>query len=247
MIQRYFIQISYDGTSFHGWQIQPNAKTIQETLNHVLSTITRQEIYVVGCGRTDTGVHATQFYAHFESLQIDCEEVCYRVNRMLPTSVAAHRIFVVASDTHARFSATSRTYEYKITREKSPFLVHRAYEVREYLDLDKMNEAGRLCEKHNDFTSFAKVSESKTNLCNLSYAKWETNGTVLKFEVKANRFLRNMVRAMVGTFVEVGRSRVSLSEFEAILEAKDRSSAGFSAPAHGLYLIDIGYPEGLLK
>lgn len=247
MIQRYFIQISYDGTPFHGWQIQPNAKTIQETLNHALSTIIRQEIYVVGCGRTDTGVHATEFYAHFESLKIDCEEVCYRVNRMLPTSVAAHRIFEVESDTHARFSAISRTYEYKITREKSPFLVHRAYEVREPLNLGLMNEAGKICEKHKDFSSFAKANDSKTNLCNLSYAKWETNGSVLRFEVKANRFLRNMVRAMVGTFVEVGRERVSLSEFEAIIEAKDRSSAGFSAPAHGLYLIEIGYPEGLLK
>lgn len=247
MIQRYFIQLSYDGTPFHGWQIQPNAKSIQETLNFALSTITRQKIYVVGCGRTDTGVHATKFFAHFESEEIEIEPVCFRVNRMLPKSIAVQRIFKVAEDTHARFSAISRTYEYKISREKNPFLVERAYELREDLNVDLMNEAGAMLPSFKDFSSFAKASDTKTNLCDLFYARWETNGELLRFEVKANRFLRNMVRAMVGTFVEIGRERISLSQFEEIIEAKDRSSAGYSAPAHGLYLIDVGYPDGLLE
>ena len=247
MTQRYFIQLSYDGTTFNGWQIQPNGTTIQETLNFALSTISRQAIYVVGCGRTDSGVHSRQFYAHFEASEIeDVEIVCYKVNRMLPRSIAIQRIFKVEANAHARFSATSRTYEYLITTAKNPFLVNRAYELREELNLDLMQAAGAICENYKDFGSFAKASDVKTNLCDLHYAKWEQKDDLIVFEVKANRFLRNMVRAMVGTMIEVGRGRVSLSEFEAILEAKDRSSAGFSAPAHGLYLIEIGYPEGLL-
>jgi len=247
MIQRYFIQLSYDGTTFHGWQIQPNAKSIQETLNFALSTITRQEIYVVGCGRTDTGVHASQFYAHFESEEIELEPVCYKVNRMLPPQIAVQRIFKVAKDTHARFSATSRIYEYRITMAKNPFLVHRAYELREEMDIALMNKAGEMCQDFTDFSSFAKASDVKTNLCDLHYARWERKDEMILFEVKANRFLRNMVRSMVGTIIEIGRKRVSLEQFEKIVESKNRSKAGYSVPAHGLYLKEIGYPQGLLE
>lgn len=248
MIQRYFIQLSYDGTPFHGWQIQPNAKSIQESLNTVLSTITRQEIYVVGCGRTDTGVHSSKYFAHFESEPIDTELMAYKANCMLPKEIAIQKIFPVAADTHARFSATSRTYEYFITQVKDPFSVNRAYELHEKLDIEAMNQACALMPNFKDFSSFSKSNtQTETNLCDLYYARWETTKTGLRFEVKANRFLRNMVRAIVGTCIEVGRGNLSVEDFARVIESKDRGKAGYSVPAHGLYLMDIEYPEGLIE
>lgn len=248
MTKRYFIQLSYDGTPFHGWQIQPNAKSIQESLNTVLSTIIRSEIYLVGCGRTDTGVHASKYFAHFNSAEINTELISYKANCMLPKEIAIQKIFSVAADTHARFSATSRTYEYFITQVKDPFSVNRAYELHEKLDINAMNKACALMQNFKDFSSFSKSNtQTETNLCDLYYARWETTKTGLRFEVKANRFLRNMVRAIVGTCIEVGRGNLSVEDFAQVIEAKDRSKAGYSVPAHGLYLMDIEYPEGLIE
>lgn len=246
MAQRFFIELSYDGTPFHGWQIQNNAKTIQQSLNEALSTVTRQEIYCVGCGRTDTGVHARQFFAHFDATadlgQLD--DLRFHVNRVLPEEIAIHRIFGVHEDLHARFSATSRSYEYLITRRKNPFARHRMWEYRETLDLDAMNGAAACLKSYQDFTSFSKSNtDTNTNDCDVTHASWETNGDVLRFEITANRFLRNMVRAIVGTTFEVGLGKMNIDDFKAVIEAKDRSRAGLSVPAHGLYLIQINYPD----
>jgi tRNA pseudouridine38-40 synthase len=249
MAQRYFIQLSYDGTDFHGWQIQPNAKTIQETLNDALSTLFRQDIYCVGCGRTDTGVHAKFFIAHIEldhSIELECTEVIYRLNRILPKSIAVQDCYSVAEDAHARFSAISRSYAYFITTVKDPFSVDRMWELRESLNITAMNEAANSLLGEHDFSCFSKSNtQTETNLCKVSEAYWEEHPHGLVFLISANRFLRNMVRAVVGTLVEVGREKLSLSDFQAVLASKDRSAAGTSVPAHGLYLTNVVYPEGI--
>lgn len=250
MPNRFFIELSYDGTPFHGWQIQKNAKSIQQTLNEALSTVTRQEIYTVGCGRTDTGVHARRFFAHFdcEELLENLPELTFKINCILPPEVAIHQIFQVHLDLHSRFSATYRTYEYLITTSKSPFQVNRSYEFRSELDVEQMNQGARMLFEYEDFTSFSKLhSDAETNLCKLMKAHWHTTKTGLRFEIQANRFLRNMVRAIVGTMIDLGEGKIGLNDFQKIIELKDRSAAGYSVPAHGLYLIDIGYPEGAFK
>ncbi len=249
MANRYFIELSYDGTPFHGWQIQPNAKTIQESLNFTLSTILQREIYAVGCGRTDTGVHAKLFYAHFdaESSIGDLEQLTYKSNRMLDPAIAVHRIFEVDENAHARFSALSRSYEYIIIQQKDPFAVHRKWEMRETLNMDAMNEAATALLEYEDFTSFSKSNtQTETNLCAISKAVWTKKGNEFTFEITANRFLRNMVRSIVGTTIEVGKEKINTAEFKAIIEAKNRSRAGLSVPAHGLYLTNIVYPEGMI-
>lgn len=249
MPQRYFIELSYDGSDFHGWQIQPNAKTIQETLNSALSTLLRQEIYTVGCGRTDTGVHASQFFAHFDTDAAlrDTGELTYRANRILPTSIAIHRVFPVSPEAHTRFSATSRTYHYLITQQKDPFAVLRKWELRESLNLAAMNEAAQLLKAYEDFSCFARSNtQTETNLCVLSHAAWVQDGHTLRFEVTANRFLRNMVRAMVGTMVDVGRGKLNMDDLRRIIASKNRSEAGSSVPAHGLYLTHITYPDTIV-
>jgi tRNA pseudouridine38-40 synthase len=245
MAHRYFVKLSYDGTPFHGWQIQKNAKSIQQCLNEALSTILRTEIYTIGCGRTDTGVHARKFFAHFDT-ELDISttaDLMFRANCILPKEIAISKIFKVKPDVHSRFTATSRTYEYLISSAKNPFCQHRSYEYREVLDLDLMNQAASRLKNHKDFTSFSKLhSDAETNICDLHHAFWEVETGGLRFEIKANRFLRNMVRAVVGTLIELGRGKITLDQFEKIIEAKDRGQAGYSVPAHGLYLIDISYP-----
>jgi len=245
MAHRYFVKLSYDGTPFHGWQIQKNAKSIQQCLNEALSTILRTEIYTIGCGRTDTGVHARKFFAHFDT-ELDISttgDLMFRANCILPKEIAISKIFKVKPDVHSRFTATSRTYEYLISSAKNPFCQHRSYEYREVLDLDLMNQAASRLKNHKDFTSFSKLhSDAETNICDLHQAFWEVETGGLRFEIKANRFLRNMVRAVVGTLIELGRGKITLDQFEKIIEAKDRGQAGYSVPAHGLYLIDISYP-----
>ncbi len=249
MAQRYFIQLSYDGTDFHGWQIQPNAKTIQESLNQALSTLLRKEIYCVGCGRTDTGVHAKYFIAHIElaqRLSLATSEVVYRLNRLLPESIAVQDCFPVVHDAHARFSAISRSYAYYITTEKDPFSVDRMWELREDLDIAAMNQAAQELLGEQDFSCFSKSNtQTETNLCNVSEARWKAHAHGLVFRISANRFLRNMVRAVVGTLVEVGRGRMSNADLVKIIASKDRSEAGTSVPAHGLYLTNVVYPEGI--
>ena len=245
---RYFIHLAYDGTNYKGWQIQPNGNTVQAELSKALSTILRIEISIVGAGRTDTGVHARNFYAHFE---IDCNydvneltQLVYKINRFLPTDISIYRIFKVADDLHARFSALTRTYKYYISLNRDPFVRDYAWYRFGELDVNAMNEAADLLLKVIDFTSFSKLhSQTKTNNCKVSCAKWEVTSSGLVFTITADRFLRNMVRAVVGTLIEVGLHKVTLPEFVHIIDSKDRGSAGESVPACALFLENIKYPN----
>ena len=247
MKTRYFIFISYKGTFYHGWQVQPNSVTVQKKLDEALSTILNEMISTTGAGRTDTGVHAKVFCAHFDSNSHDLlnkKNLVYRLNRFLPKDISVSRIIKVDPDAHARFSAISRTYRYNITRVKDPFWEEDSWFIHGKLDINAMNEVCGLLLNYNDFTSFSRLhTDTKTNLCKIFYAVWEQADERLVFTIKADRFLRNMVRALVGTMVEVGSGKVTLKHFEDIIQAKDRCRAGKSAPAKGLLLIDIEYPE----
>ena len=226
---RYFIYFSYDGAEYHGWQIQPNGITVQETLTKGLTTYLRKEVKLVGAGRTDSGVHAMQMVAHFDiDEKIDTSEVASRLNRILPFDIAVHNLVEVCKEAHARFDATARTYKYYVTQSKSPFYRNYSWFVFQPLDLELMNQAATILFEYEDFTSFSKLhSNTKTNLCTLMIAQWEvTSNNQLVFTIKANRFLRDMVRAIVGTLVDVGRGKTSLQEFRSIIEAKDRGRAG---------------------
>lgn len=244
---RYFITLSYNGTAYNGWQIQPNAPSVQQTLQQALSTILRTPLEVVGAGRTDTGVNASCMVAHFDydpSLSTDdLTQLRYKLNKFLPSDIAILTIRNVASDMHARFSATSRTYHYYITTEKSPFEPF-AYYYPQQLDFQLMNEACKLLLTTSDFTSFAKLhTDTKTNLCTVTEAYWHSlNPTKWEFTITANRFLRNMVRAIVGTLLDVGRGVITLQQFQQIIDNKNRCSAGNSVPGHALFLADIQYP-----
>ena len=243
---RYFITLSYDGTRYHGWQIQPNGDSIQQRLQEALSTLLRQPIEVVGAGRTDTGVHARMMVAHFDWKEESMvNDLAYKLNKLLPGDIAVQEVRQVADDMHARFSATSRTYHYFIHTYKDPFLQAYSWQVPFKLDFEKMNEAARVLLEYKDFTSFSKVgTDVKTNLCDIKEAYWSPvhcpNGQ-WRFTITANRFLRNMVRAIVGTLVEVGRSKLSIEDFRHIIEAKNRCSAGESVPGKALFLVDIKY------
>jgi tRNA pseudouridine38-40 synthase len=244
---RYFIFISYKGTSYHGWQIQPNSVTVQKILEEALSTVLREGISAIGAGRTDTGVHALVFCAHFESISPDLDttrNLVYKLNSYLPKDISVNSIMKVIPDANARFSAISRTYRYYISRNKDPFFNSSSWYLSSDINIDRMNEAGKILFNHSDFTSFSKLhSDTKTNLCNIYEASWKQKGNQLAFTIKADRFLRNMVRAIVGTMIEVGSGKMSLNEFEEIILAKNRCRAGKSAPAKGLFLADIEYPE----
>lgn len=244
MVKRYFIWLSYDGTNYHGWQVQPNGISVQGELQRVLSTLLRQEISITGAGRTDAGVHARVMAAHFEiEADIDCKQLAYKMNRMLPQDIVIDRIEEVSLDMHARFSATERTYHYYIHTRKSPFERHYSCEIHYPLDFEKMNEAGRVLTTYEDFGAFCKAhSDVKTTLCNVTRAEWiQTGDTTWYFVITANRFLRNMVRAVVGTLVDVGRGRLSLDEFRSVIEGKRRSDAGESMPGNALFLEDVKY------
>lgn len=257
---RYFIQLSYDGTAYHGWQRQPNGTSVQETLEEALSTLLRQPIEVVGAGRTDAGVHARMMVAHMDyPVELDTMQLVYKLNKLLPQDIAVQRIWPVSDDMHARFSATSRTYHYYIHTRKDPFLRGYSWLVTFPLDFDLMNQAARRLLDFEDFTSFSKVNtDTKTNLCNITEARWDNlpltpfqgvgmthdenlEGGCWVFTITANRFLRNMVRAIVGTLVEVGRKRMTIDEFCRVIEQKNRCSAGESVPGHGLFLVDVSY------
>lgn len=238
--------MSYDGTRYHGWQVQQNARTVQEEVEKVLSLVTREKIEVTGAGRTDTGVHARYYMAHFDTEVADLsgDTLVFKLNCLLPHDIAVQRIFQVRPDAHARFDAIYREYQYFLNRTKDPFT--HAFSVRENREPDvaKMNEAARLLLETRDFTSFSKLgSDVKTNNCTVTKAYWERTGDQLVFTIRADRFLRNMVRAIVGTLVEVGLGKMTLGEFRAVIDKKDRCSAGASMAAKGLFLVDIGYPE----
>jgi tRNA pseudouridine38-40 synthase len=239
---RYFIKLAYNGSGYHGWQRQDNAISVQQVLEEAVSTIIGEQIGIIGAGRTDTGVHATEFYAHFDTTRRFRKEFLsekvFKLNSFLPADIYVFNIYQVDSEFHARFSAHSRTYEYHIIRRKDPFRSGLAWFVHGKLDIDRMNKAAAVLKEYRDFTSFSKLhTQVKTNNCELMAAAWEQNGHLLVFTIKADRFLRNMVRAIVGTVVDVGRGKITLDEFRQIIEAKDRSEAGLSVPAHGLYLV----------
>jgi len=244
---RYFLQLSFTGDNYHGWQVQNNARSVQQTLNTALSTILGEPILTTGAGRTDAGVHATEFYAHFNcetsALALQIDKLLYRLNVLLPIDIAIQKIIPVAATAHSRFDALSRTYNYVINRTKDPFQQQRAYYLHGNLDVALMNEAAALLFEYTDFSCFSKSkTQVKTNNCTITAAKWTEQHHNLVFSITANRFLRNMVRAIVGTLIEVGKKQISLAQFKQIIEAKNRSNAGLSVPAHGLYLAKIEYP-----
>ncbi len=246
---RYFIQLSYKGTAFCGWQSQSSGRTVQQVMDEALSVLCRGKICTTGSGRTDAGVHASFFIAHFDTENDDLDgkkNVVYRLNGILPDDVAVQKIVRVRNDAHARFSALSRTYEYTITRVKDPFLLDYSHYYHAGLDVPAMEEACRILKRHDDFTSFSRLhSGNKTTLCRIDHAAWEDQGTKLVFIITADRFLRNMVRAIVGTMLMVGRGRLDPAGFEQIILMKDRGKAGPSAPACGLCLTGITYPDDI--
>ena len=249
-MQRYFIQLSYDGTAYHGWQIQPNGISVQETVERALSVVAREAVAVTGAGRTDAGVHASFYIAHFdvENQNLDNDKIIHNLNCLLPADIAVHRLFKVPSEAHARFSALSRTYKYYIVKTKDPFLRQYAAKEARIPDLDRMNEAARKLFGYDDFTSFSRLgTDVKTNNCKVDLAEWVDEGHRLVFTIRADRFLRNMVRAIVGTLLEVGFGKLSIEGFCKVIEARDRGAAGASVPAKGLFLVDIGYEEEFVK
>lgn len=247
---RYFIQLSYDGTNYHGWQIQPNATSIQECLNNALSTLLRTPIQTIGAGRTDAGVHAAMMVAHFDtSVSFDPVHLTEKLCRLLPTDIAVNRVYPVSRQAHARFDATARTYHYHIYTYKNPFRRYYATRLHFFPDYIRMNEAASKLLDFTDFTSFSKLhTDTKTNICHITNARWvQIDNDLWRFEITADRFLRNMVRAIVGTLLEVGRGRISISDFCRIIESKDRCAAGDSVPGNALSLVDITYPEHILQ
>lgn len=246
-MSRYFIEIAYNGSNYHGWQFQQNATSIQEEINKALSTILQTDTMVTGAGRTDTGVHAEQLYAHFDFEQLnDLETLKFKLNNFLPNDISIYSIFEVNKDAHARFSATSRTYQYRITQKKNPFHSLSAYYFPYPLNIELMNKAAAELLNYKDFSSFSKSkTDTFTNNCEIIKAEWEAENGLLVFTITANRFLRNMVRAIVGTLLEIGQEKIKTSELKEIIESKNRSNAGTSAPAQGLFLTKINYPNSI--
>ncbi|WET01972.1 tRNA pseudouridine(38-40) synthase TruA [Flavobacterium sp. YJ01] len=240
---RYFIQFAYNGTHYHGWQIQPNASSVQETLNKAFSVLLNEPISIMGAGRTDTGVHASEMFGHFDTEKIlDIPVLVHKLNSYLPKDIAIFDIILVHDDAHCRFDATKRTYEYHINTIKNPFLQELSWYVNQKLDVDLMNEAAQLLLKHTDFQCFSKVNtDVNTFDCTIFEAFWKQEKGKLIFTISANRFLRNMVRAIVGTLINIGLRKITLEDFENIIASKNREKAGFSVPAHGLYLTNIYY------
>lgn len=242
---RYFLELSYNGKAYHGWQNQPNAISVQEIIENALTMLLSQTIAIVGAGRTDAGVHALQMFAHFDyESEIDTNEIKYKLNSFLPNDIAILDIFEVKKDVHARFDAISRTYLYRINLEKDPFNFESTYYVSSELDIDKMNEASKILFDYSDFESFSKTkTDVKTFNCKIMIAEWVQYGNELHFTIKADRFLRNMVRAIVGTLINIGSGKIELKDLHSIIKSKNRSDAGFSVPAHALYLSKIEYPD----
>lgn len=240
---RYFIELSYNGKNYHGWQIQPDVISVQEKINSALSTLYQQEIQVVGAGRTDTGVHASQMFAHFDVDKIVKGDLVFKLNSILPQDIVVYRVFEVDAEKHARFDAVSRSYEYKVWLGRNPFLLDFSWQIHsQNLDINIMNEAAKLLLEYENFQTFSKVkTEVYTFNCNVTEAFWEQKGNELTFTISANRFLRNMVRAIVGTLVDVGLGKLTVTDFRKIIESKNRSNAGLSVPAKGLFLTQIKY------
>ena len=240
---RYFIKLAYNGTHYHGWQYQPNASSVQETMSKAVSTILNTEINLMGAGRTDTGVHAKKMYAHFDfETPFDIPNLVHKLNSYLPKDIAVYDIIPVHDEAHTRFDATKRTYEYHINTLKNPFLQEQSLYFHQPLDVDLMNEAAEILFNYTDFQCFSKVNtDVNTFDCTIFEAYWKQENEKLIFTISANRFLRNMVRAIVGTLINIGLHKITLADFDAIIKSKNRDKAGFSVPAHGLYLTEIEY------
>ena len=241
---RYFIKLAYKGTNYFGWQYQPDAISVQETLNKALSTLLKTNIDILGAGRTDSGVHAKEMFAHFDyETEIDTQKIVYKLNSFLPKDIAIFDLIKVHNDAHARFDATKRTYEYLIHTKKNAFESDDSWYYSLPLDVEKMNEACKILFEYIDFECFSKTNtDVNTFNCKIFEANWKQNEDKLVFTIAADRFLRNMVRAIVGTMINIGSGKVSLNDFRKIIESKNRRKAGFSVPAHGLYLTKIEYP-----
>jgi tRNA pseudouridine38-40 synthase len=240
---RHFIEFSYKGTQYHGWQVQPNAVSVQEVLNKALSVLLNQTIETVGAGRTDSGVHARQMFAHFDcATTIDPEILTYKLNSYLPKDIAVHNVVSVHDEAHARFDATARTYEYIINTTKDPFRTDSSWYFSQPLNIDLMNQASKVLLNHQDFECFSKSNtDVHTFNCRIIEAYWTQKKSSVLFTISADRFLRNMVRAIVGTIINVGLQKITVSDFNNIVLSKNRSNAGASVPAHGLYLTQIKY------
>lgn len=245
---RYFIELSFNGKSYHGWQIQPDAISVQEVLEKCISTLLRRNVSLVGAGRTDAGVHATQIYAHFDTDEVlDTAQFSYKLNAILPKDIAVCKVFRVKSDAHARFDATKRSYDYKIVTHKDAFNYEYTHYVKQDLDIEKMNEASKILLAYTDFQCFSKVkTDVYTYNCDIYKAEWHWEEKELIFTISANRFLRNMVRAIVGTLLEVGLRKIEVAQIHEIIKSKDRSKAGVSVPGHALYLTEVIYPETIV-
>lgn len=246
---RYFIEFTYFGKNYHGWQRQPNAISVQQVLEEAFSTLVRKEMVLTAAGRTDAGVHARQMYAHFEGLELsDVEHLVFRLNALLPLDIAVKRIFEVNPEAHARFHAVERSYEYWVITGKNPFYSDFAYEVRNELNVDLMNQAASLLLDYSDFECFSRSNtDVKTFLCDIKRAEWSFENDRLVFTITADRFLRNMVRAVVGTLLQVGLGKWNIDDVKSVINSKDRSKAGPSVPAKGLYLTSVLYPDTIVK
>jgi len=249
---RYFLHLAYNGKNYHGWQIQDNAPTIQAVLTKTLCLFFKSDIELTGAGRTDTGVHASDFYAHFDlpdPLDIDeIPKIVHKLNGFLNDDIVIFNIIAVKDTAHARFDAVSRTYQYHVSQKKDVFNLDFTYRIYGKLDVELMNEAAIILMDYTDFTSFSKLhTQTKTNNCKVSAAFWEKTQDELIFNITADRFLRNMVRAIVGTLLEVGFHKINIDEFKQIIESKNRSEAGYSVPAKALFLTKIDYPDQLFE
>ena len=242
------MDLSYDGTNYHGWQNQPEAISVQSCIENALSILIKAETPIYGAGRTDSGVHAVKMYAHFDVTElINTHKLLQDLNSFLPKDISINNIYKVTLDSHARFDALSREYEYKISLIKNVFNNNRSYYIKNNLDIKLMNDACKILLNYTNFKCFSKSkTDVKTYNCDLKYAKWKLNDNELIFTIKANRFLRNMVRAIVGTLIHVGLKKVSLQDFEKVIISQDRTKAGPSAPAHALYLTNISYPKEMI-
>lgn len=243
-MSRFFIEIQYNGANYHGWQIQENAHSVQAEINKALSTFLQEEITVMGCGRTDTGVHAKNYYAHFDTENsFEENQLIYKLNCLFPKDIVCVKIYNVDDKSHARYSATSRTYEYWIVQQKNPFFTESAYYLPSNLNLNLMNKAAKLLVQQTDFACFSKSrTNTTTNICEVTSAYWKIKDDVLIFTITADRFLRNMVRAIVGTLIDIGLEKIEVNDINKIITSKNRSQAGTSVPAHGLYLTKVTYP-----
>lgn len=248
---RYFLQIAYDGTNYHGWQRQPNAHSVQEAIEYALCKILRlPKVVTLGCGRTDTGVHASDFYLHFvpEVIELNEEETLFRLQQVLPKDIAAYRLFKVNNRAHARFDATERSYEYRVSQLKNPFQRNYTYFFGKELNLEAMNSAAALMIGTHDFACFCKSGGGQmTTICNVKEAHWEAKENLIIFHITADRFLRNMVRAVVGTLLQVGKGEMSNEEFQLVLKSKSRNAAGESVRPNGLFLTRVIYPESTFQ